>query len=374
MKRLLINASNLHVGGGVQVATSFIVDLSKMDYSHDLNIICSTVVHENLKNIVDVTKFGSFKIIDSFGFRQLPSEEIENIRNDYDVCFSIFGPIYHDIPVKYHICGFAQAWIAYPKNEAYSILSKASQFKARIKFFIQKYYFKKYDHLVVELPHVKSALCRIGFKETDISIIYNSISTIYSIPNLWREIPDVKMQSNIPTIGFVGRAYPHKNLAILHEVAEILTIKYEFRCNFLFTLTKSEMEALGFNTLDNFYTVGSIQVEQCPNFYKKLDAFIFPSLLECYSVSPVESMIMSVPVIASRREFVSDICGDAAYYFDPQSADSIAKSIYEAFNNDVEKERKLKIGKAIVKDLPSSRDRTNSYINLLKTYLSKIEG
>ena len=36
-KKIAINASNLHNGGGVQVATSFIYELSKLDFQ-DLNI------------------------------------------------------------------------------------------------------------------------------------------------------------------------------------------------------------------------------------------------------------------------------------------------------------------------------------------------
>ena len=58
-KKFLINASNLHNGGGVQVASSFIYELSLL---HDLpgNITCfvSSEVAENLHQVgCDFSKF-----------------------------------------------------------------------------------------------------------------------------------------------------------------------------------------------------------------------------------------------------------------------------------------------------------------------------
>ena len=59
MKKHLINASNLHVGGGVQVATSFISELLDLEDINlkDITIICSSSVVNNLPknslNLID---------------------------------------------------------------------------------------------------------------------------------------------------------------------------------------------------------------------------------------------------------------------------------------------------------------------------------
>jgi glycosyltransferase involved in cell wall biosynthesis len=120
-----------------------------------------------------------------------------------------------------------------------------------------------------------------------------------------------------------------------------------------------------FDILDNFKTVGSLSVNQCPSFYKKIDALIFPSLLECFSVSPIEAMKMNCLVIASDLPFVRDICKSSARYFDPLDNESIALAIYESINNDKENKRLIKNAFKIVEQLPNSQDRADSYLKIL---------
>ena len=60
--------------------------------------------------------------------------------------------------LKFHIVGFADPWIAYPKNEIYQEYSIKNKFFVTIKTIIKEYFFSSYNHLIVELPHVKEAL------------------------------------------------------------------------------------------------------------------------------------------------------------------------------------------------------------------------
>ncbi|WMO23035.1 hypothetical protein NI374_01130 [Vibrio parahaemolyticus] len=52
MKKILINASNLHVGGGVQVAVSFITELSQILKENKINADCSVIVSTSVKKIL----------------------------------------------------------------------------------------------------------------------------------------------------------------------------------------------------------------------------------------------------------------------------------------------------------------------------------
>ena len=65
MSKILIITSNLHVGGGVQVAVSFIDELSKSDYNLKLyDLWISTEIFDNLIEIcTDLSGFNSYKII-----------------------------------------------------------------------------------------------------------------------------------------------------------------------------------------------------------------------------------------------------------------------------------------------------------------------
>ncbi|MEF1308606.1 glycosyltransferase family 4 protein [Vibrio mytili] len=364
----LVNASNLHVGGGVQVAVSFISELY-FQKQFNFSIVCSTIVRENLPQDLDTDKFVSFKVIDVFGLSKLDRTKKEYFEG-FDVCFTIFGPFYPRIDAKYHICGFAQPWIAYPNNDVYSKLSFFELLKNKLRFSVQNILFKSYDRLVVEGEHVKASLISRGYNDSDISVVSNCVSTIYDDESKWADIDfDYSQLEYDFTLGFIGRPYPHKNIEILHKVNEILKIDFGLKINFLFTFSGSEMKKLGFDKLKNFHTVGVINTNQCPNFYKSIDALIFPSLLECFSASPIEALKTSTTVIASNYPFVRDVCKDAAFYFDPLNPNDIAKVINEVcIENNVRESKKL-LGKKIVDVLPTAEDRAASYADIIfKTY------
>lgn len=372
--RILINAANIHVGGGVQVSASFINDLYILYSNKDkipFDIAISTEVFLNLNKNINTEKFNNFKIINIFGIKRITLEEKKYFDN-VDILFSIFGPFYLKTNAKIKIVGFAQAWIAYPKNIAYSKLSLMNKIKYKLKFLIQGYYFKKNDHIVVELEHVKKALINnLLISSEKISIVYNAYSDIFNHPEDWNNIQYTKRKY---TIGFLGRAYPHKNLSILASVSDILKKKYCFDCDFLFTLTPEEMESLKFNQYDNFFSVGPLNLTQCPSFYTSIDLLIFPSLLESFSITPIESMKMGCPLIASNIPFIHDICKKSAIYFDPLDPNDIAEKIFLYQQNKEQQQLNIQQGLKLVESMPNSMDRTRKYLELITNYMNHIRG
>jgi glycosyltransferase involved in cell wall biosynthesis len=368
--RILINATNLHVGGGVQVAGSFISELSKLlklsRKSYDISVVCSDKVYKNLSLDFDESVFTKFDILNIYGIRS-PSSEVKEKFSGFDVCFTVFGPLYFTPEVKLHICGFAQAWIAYPENIAYQTLPFKEWLINKIKFKIQSLFFRRYDHLVVEQKHVKDALGKLGYDDNNISVVSNCVSAIYDDESQWLPLNfDSKKLKNDVILGFIGRPYSHKNIMILNQVNEILVLKFQMHCDFIFTFTKTEMRSCGFTGKNNFFSVGEISPAQCPTFYNLLDALVFPSLLECFSASPIEAMKMNTTVIASDYPFVREVCGDAAFYFDPLSADEIATTIFNVFSNSELREEKKQLGAQLVNDLPTAKDRAISYLNIIR--------
>ncbi|WP_275163349.1 glycosyltransferase [Citrobacter portucalensis] len=363
--KILINASNLHVGGGVQVAASFITELFN-DSVRDVSIVCSSSVFDNLASNVNTESFESFDVVDVYGTKKISSHNKLKF-SGFDVCFTVFGPFYSSLDVKKHICGFAQPWIAYPNNVVYKKLPLIEYIFNKVKFKIQSIYFKKYDHLIVEQKHVKDALVNHGYTEETISIVENCVSSIYDIPSDWLSIDGmIELDSNRPKLGFIGRPYIHKNIEILKFVNEILLSKYGFHCDFFFTFSEVEMKNLGFIDIENFHSVGSISTNQCPFFYQSIDALVFPSLLECFSATPIEAMKMNTTVIASDLPFVREICREASFYFDPLDAESIADSIIYAFSRDDLREEKIKMGNHFINVMPKASDRAKSYLDIIK--------
>jgi glycosyltransferase involved in cell wall biosynthesis len=69
------------------------------------------------------------------------------------------------------------------------------------------------------------------------------------------------------------------------------------------------------------------------NLYKYAALFVYPSLYEGFGIPPLEAMSYGIPVIASNKSSIPEVCGDAAHYFDPTSVDSIAEAILFGLSN-----------------------------------------
>ena len=327
----LINAANLHNGGGVQVAVSFIYEIDKLK-KYNFDVIVSNVVHIELVSLgVSVDSFNSYKIFDSRGILILLNFKFQKLLLNYDVVFTIFGPLYSWKKPNMNIVGFAQPWIIYPRNEIFYSYNYFNKLKVLVKYFLQWTFYRKSDKLLVELDHVKQRLNQLhDTSNIKILVANNCISSLYFNKNKWVNINFNKQKSDL-TLGIVSRDYPHKNLKILPDVAEVLRQIYGINVRFLVTLTDDEWSMRDLRFYKYIDNVGSINIAQCPSFYKLLDGVIFPSLLECFSATPIESMIMKKPVFASDRLFIKQACDSFVNYFDPNNTESIARSIYKYF-------------------------------------------
>jgi glycosyltransferase involved in cell wall biosynthesis len=74
--------------------------------------------------------------------------------------------------------------------------------------------------------------------------------------------------------------------------------------------------------------------EDLQALYSACRAFIYPSLYEGFGLPPLEAMACGAPVIVSRIAALSEVTGDAAWFFDPQSVGDLAKNILELVDND----------------------------------------
>lgn len=366
MKKILINATNLHSGGGVQVASSFIYELSLLiSGSEELQfkVLISTEVEQSLPSNIRTDKFDSFEVVNTLGFKKPPAK-LFDLSEGCDLSFTIFGPQYYTLRAKYSLVGFAQPWIIYPKNPLYKNMNLIKALCTKVKFFIQKKAFKKSNYLVVEHDEVRSRLVEQGRHRDEIFVVPNAVSAPFLDPSIRQALKPIKINENF-IFGYVGRAYEHKNLKVLKQVDALLKLNYGLEIAFVFTLSSREMESLGFDSLPNFYTHGVISNLQCPDFYSQIDAFIFPSLLECFSAAPLEAMISSKPIFASDYSFIKNIYGQSVYYFNPLEAESIAEVIASNIFDGSEVERRVSEGLKFSQKASTAKQRTQSYYKLI---------
>ncbi|WP_418140328.1 glycosyltransferase [Marinobacter sp. MA] len=372
-KKVLINCSNLHTGGGVAVASSFLDCASKQleGSSAEIHVLASSEVNKNLISLgADVRSFSSYEVKDFFGVSALWKGLSQRLTG-YDVVFTVFGPSYDFAFGLKHIMGFAQPNIIYPDNPIFNSLDRKSRFYTRVKYFIQELFFWKASSLVVELDHVRRGLKRKAlFGTKSITIVESAVHSVYSDRGKWLDL-DLPEASGDIKLGIISRNYPHKNLKVLPGVKAILSEKYGLNVSFYVTFTDGEWQACNAQFRENIINVGGLRLAQCPTFYAKMDGVIFPSLLECFSAVPIEAMKVERPIFASDLDFIHDVCGSHAEYFDPLDEASIARSIYEYFELP-EKVRAERVSAArdFVKRFPGPEIRARRYLELIENELN----
>lgn len=370
--KVLINTANLHNGGGVQVASSFINELPSIsnEIVRSFDILVSSEVDKNINPSVK-SFFKSYTVYNIFGIKNYKKNL--GVFDSYDLVFTVFGPCYYPI-TGIDLVGFAQPWILYPNNECYSMLSIVEKLKFKLKFFLQKMFFKKSDFCVVELEHVKRRLIELNvFKSNCIDVVYNTISNVYFSPERWER---VKIEpSNKIKIGLISRDYFHKNTNILPKIKSVLKNKYNKDIDFYVTFNELEWQSKSLDFQTKIINVGPLKINECPNFYERMDAIIFPSLLECFSATPLEAMIMKKPLFASDRGFIKDVCLDFAYYFEPTDPESAAVVIHNFIENQYneELEAKLLAAKKHAENFSNARQRAVKYVDIIEGCLSKVD-
>ena len=68
--------------------------------------------------------------------------------------------------------------------------------------------------------------------------------------------------------------------------------------------------------------------------YANTRAYVFPSLMEGFGLPGLEAMGYGAPVVSSKATCLPEVYGDAAHYFDPFSADDIARAINDVLTDD----------------------------------------
>lgn len=328
----LINASNLHVGGGVQVAASFIAELAaRSDLPECLYIWVSDEVHTNLSaSEADLSNLKHYEVVNTYGLRLFFSPVFKRLK-DFDAVLTVFGPLYVSKLRGKNITGFAQPWIIYPNNEIYRSMGIARKWEILFRRAVQKFFFSRADAYIVELEHVREGLRREGIGDGKlVKVVHNSVSSIFLNETLWRPVALPEAHGDLK-LGFVGRNYQHKNTQIFPEIIKSCREKYGVDVSIFVTFTDKEWRSCSVEFRQSVLNVGPLSIAQCPTFYENMDAVIFPSLLECFSVTPLEAMIMRKLLFASDRAFNRDVCGDHAVFFDPLSPEDASAAIAGVF-------------------------------------------
>ncbi len=80
--------------------------------------------------------------------------------------------------------------------------------------------------------------------------------------------------------------------------------------------------------------------------YRDAELFVYPSLYEGFGLPPLEAMSAGCPVLVSGTSSLPEVCGDAAFYFDPQSAGSLESELKNLLEDDGLRRSRVGAGEA----------------------------
>ncbi len=82
--------------------------------------------------------------------------------------------------------------------------------------------------------------------------------------------------------------------------------------------------------------------------YRGATLFVYPSLYEGFGLPPLEAMSAGCPVLVSRTSSLPEICGDAAYYFDPATPGTLEHELQRLLADSALRCAKIAAGRARV--------------------------
>lgn len=220
-----------------------------------------------------------------------------------------------------------------------------SGLKGRLKWQIQKRRLGKSKRIITDSEFSKSDIIRLtGIPDGMIDVVYLAASQNFKPIKDKKEINRVKKRYSLPDefLLYVGDATWNKNLVrIVHAVQDT---------NLPLVLCGKAIKEKSYdnmnpwnqdlvtvqNIIENnnlFFPLGFVSDEDLPIIYSMARVFLMPSLYEGFGLPILEAMRCGLPVITSQEASIPEVAGEAAFFVDPYTAESIAKGIKRVWHD-----------------------------------------
>lgn len=374
MRRILLDFSNVRVGGGLLVAAATLQELAEPDMmarypwlDRNLDIWISPLVAKNFTGRLAELP-GTVTVKETTASVLTP---LKPARHRYDVRFTLFGPTYTGRLARREIMGFAEVLLIYAPHEFGQ--QRTRHWRSAISNVVKRHLVKQSDVYVTETAAVADRLARrYGVPRERIEVVPNRPHPFICAQDILMP-REQREQDNALHLFYPTRAYPHKNLEIIGEAGDEYAKLTGRRLIVHVTLRDSEWQCSSERTRRYMHNHGEVTPDQLMQIYRQIDAVLFPSLLEASSATPLEANVLGVPLIASDRDFVR-ASAEASEYFEPTSGISVADALvrFEADHANAWA-RARKRAEAYRQDLTSG-SRTGAYLAIIDRELTSLQS
>lgn len=334
LRRIVVNATNLRMGGALQVLEYFLLSCQKWEI--EIALLCSDDVGDKLRHVL----IGSNLVVFS---AKRPKNLMATARSyraydqfidEFKPCliFTLFGPS-HWVPSRafLHVVGFANA--LHVDRDALSRLEM--NFFEKNWLRLKTLYFKRRllsqaDRFIVQTSRMREGVCRwLELDARDIAVVPNGSGLSGRSAGLrssaFSELPRVL------NFGFAGNLHKHKNHKFLLEYSRFLT-KNGVRNMVHVTLTDDECKRLNVSDQDSLKNWGRISSSRLIQFYDSLDLVLFPSMIESFSAVLPESVHVGKPLLLPALAFNTELAEQSAFYYTNNSVESAYRETKKIFD------------------------------------------
>ena len=336
--KILVNATTLVVGGGVQVGTSFVQYASGNEGATlDFIFAVSGAIYENLP--IDLQEDERVLRFDMSPSRILKGRRsrflLQQLEQDFqpDIVYTLGLPSYTRFQ-SVEVGRYTNPWEINLTNLAWPLLPLRERIYTLLRTRYRLFWAGKATFFETQTEAAKAGIAkRFNVPADRIKVIPNSPNPIFFSPV--HSPADREPPNDETTIFCLAAGYRHKNLTFIPEVAKhfkerepanrlrfILTLPEESRVH---TEIREASRRLG--VADMIKNVGSLLLTDCVPWYEAADIVFLPTLLEVFSATYVEAMAMSKPIVTPDLDFARAVCGDAAMYYRPRLAAAAADAI-----------------------------------------------
>ena len=325
--KILINATNLTKGGGIQVGLSIIRHFLQIE-KHEFIIVTSQAIYKQLTtdesnllnlHVVSNNNQGLCKLHNLNSLSELEKNHFP------DVVITIFGPSFWRPRAK-HLVGYAIPHYIYEEESPFfNQLKWVPKLKLKVLKKIQLLMFSSNsDFLYSETEDCSKKISKILGKPC--LTIPNTLNQFFL-----KVIPNKRILTSKLEILCIGANYPHKNFGVLPKVRDALK-RYEIDFRIHLTIKREDFNT-SFKDKENFINHGVVSIAELAKIYQKGSILLFPTLLECFSATYLEASYFGIPILTSNLSFAKSICGDNAQYFNPTDPKEISDKVYALFND-----------------------------------------
>ena len=228
--------------------------------------------------------------------------------------------------------------------------------RGALKWQVQKLALKQLDIIITDSESSKKDIVKFaGIEENKIRVVYLAPSERFKKIENTPALDSVKEKYKLPEkfVLYVGDVTWNKNLPRLIEAIKKLDVKLVLvgsalaRSDFDKTNPWNQDLLKVQKMIENdkrFIKLGFVPTEDLVVLYNIARVFAMPSIYEGFGLPVLEAMSCGCPVVTTKEGSLKEIGGDAAYFVDGYSVDSIAEGVDKVFSDSPHKKNFLQKG------------------------------